>query len=113
MSAELDLTIDRQDDETFRFQVKDSAGAAIDLTGQTLQFQIFPDKNCVDADILVEVETDPLVGADAVAGIGDVTIPSADTDQSADKKLYYKARLLGAGGTPITTLTRGKLTVQG
>lgn len=113
MSAELDLEIDRQDDETFRFRVTDSDGLAVDLTGQTLQFQIFPDKNCIDSEMIVQVNAAIPTGANATAGIADITIPTADTDQNADKKLYYKSRLLGAGGTPITTLTRGKLIVWG
>jgi len=113
MSTELDLTIDRQDDETFRFRVRDAEGVAVDLTGQSLQFQIFPDKNCIDADMIAQIDTEITAGADATAGIADMTIPSTETDQNADKKLYYKARLIGNGGTPITTLTRGKLTVMG
>jgi hypothetical protein len=116
MSAELDLTIDRQDDETFRFIVTElvnGVSSPVDLTGQNLQFQIFPDKNYIDAEMIVEIDAVIPTGANATAGIADITIPTTDTDQNADKKLYYKARLIGAGGTSITTLTRGKLAVQG
>lgn len=114
MSTLRDLTIDRQDDETFRITLVDIKKVPISLSGMMLQFQVFPDKNCLDHQMMLEVNTPVFDENDpnAAAGVGDITIPSADTDFT-ERKLYYKFRLIGIGGSPITTIMRGKLLIVG
>lgn len=112
MAAELDITIDRLDDETFKFVVTDIAKRGVPIGNSTIQMQFFSTRAYLDAEMILEVEAAVPDDADAALGICYLTLLSENTNFSL-KKIYYKSRLIGAGGSPISTLTLGKCIIKG
>lgn len=112
MAAELDITIDRLDDESFKFVVTDLAKKPVPIGNSTIQMQFFATRAYLDSEMLQEVEALVPDDADAANGTCYISILSEQTNFSL-KKIYYKSRLIGAGGSPISTLTLGKCIIKG
>lgn len=89
------------------FTLKDSAGAAVDITGYSFLMSVDIDENPANADNQVYQITGVIVGA-ASDGQFSFTPTAMQADQDPKGKYFYDVQMTDSGGA-ITTIAKGKL----
>lgn len=84
------------DDETAKFTITDSAGAAVNLTGGTIKFKIAKDINVTDAN--AEYSGSYTSFTDAANGIHQEVIPDAVTGLWTPGTYQFQSRFVESSG---------------
>lgn len=106
------VTIDRGDDQTIRFTVKDSAGAAVNVSAGTFKFTVKSTLDDLIADAKFQKTSPAANGIDltlAATGIVDVLIVPVNTSTLAGIYYYDLEMVLSS---KVRTLRRGLFVVQ-
>ena len=102
----------RGDTRTLKVTITDGAGVPIDITGHKLYFTLKANKT--DADIAAALQVSALMptGANSTAGIGYLTITSADTNSVTPGRYYYDIQWVQPGPVPfVKTMDEGRVRV--
>lgn len=103
----------RGDTRTFIVTITDKeTGAAVDISGHRLWFTMKALKTDADLAAVLQVSAVMPSNADSVAGIGDLTIASTDTDGLVPGRYYYDLQWVQPGSPPIVkTIQAGRVRV--
>lgn len=107
---ETQFTLTRGDAKSYRVTVKDDAGAAVDLTGATVQFAAR--KHPHSAAVITKSDGAGIVIENAAQGVFRIDLDPEDTSSLGNWRQTYGFDVqVTKAGEPIT-VARGKLTIE-
>lgn len=104
----IDLSIHRGDTKPWRYTVKDSAGAAVDITGYTFLLTVDPSDEPANSDNNLFQLTGTII--DGPAGIVEFGMSAVQADQTPS--VYYYDVQMTDGAAKLHTIIKGKFTFK-